>query len=136
MPKVTSETILPVSPSEIWRMIGEFNALAQWHPGVAKSVLEEGGKIRRLSLVGGGEIVELLESHDDGGKTYSYSIVESPLPVKNYHATLKVEQNAEGRSQITWSSDFDPVGSSEEALKTIQGMYQAGFDNLKKIFSQ
>jgi hypothetical protein len=36
---------------------------------------------------------------------------------------------------MAWSSDFEAVGAPEsQAVETIQGIYQAGFDNLKKLF--
>lgn len=37
---------------------------------------------------------------------------------------------------VTWSSEFKPDGVSEaEAEKEIQDFFQAGVDNLKKIYS-
>ena len=123
----------PVAASEIWSRIGSFNALPDWHPAVERSELEDGGTIRRLHLVGGGEIVEKLEASEDG-KSYTYSIVESPLPVMNYTSTLRVTEGADGKAEVEWSSNFDPVGSPEEAAEVIQGIYQAGLDNLKKMF--
>ena len=38
---------------------------------------------RRLSLEGGGVIVERLEWHDDRARPYSYIIVSGPLPVRS-----------------------------------------------------
>ncbi len=112
----------PVAASEIWSRIGSFNALPDWHPAVERSELEDGGTIRRLHLVGGGEIVEKLEASEDG-KSYTYSIVESPLPVMNYTSTLRVTEGADGKAEVEWSSNFDPVGSPEEAAEVIQGIY-------------
>ncbi len=126
---------MALSAAQIWHRIGGFNALPDWHPAVEKSVLEEGGTVRRLSLVGGGEIVERLEQSDDDGRVYTYSIVESPLPVAGYVATIKVRENADGGSEIEWSSEFKPSGAPEaEAVQAIQGIYQAGFDSLRKMF--
>ena len=88
MSKVSMTTKVAVSAAQIWDLIGGFNALPDWHPAVEKSVLEEGGTVRRLSLAGGGEIVERLEQSDDDGRVYTYSILESPLPVAGYVATI------------------------------------------------
>jgi len=45
-----------------------------------------------------------------------------------------VSEDGEG-SRIEWSSEFSPAGASEtEARKVIEGVYQAGFENLKKMF--
>lgn len=136
MTTVSMKTDLNVSADQVWDMIGRFNALPEWHPAVEKSTLEDGGKIRRLTLVGGGSIVERLEKMDEDGHVYRYSIVESPLPVANYTAELRVHPKADGSGcTVEWSSDFNPFNASmEDATKAIQGVYQTGFDNLRKMF--
>lgn len=38
---------------------------------------------------------------------------------------------------VEWSSEFEAAGVPEnDAMKAIQDVYQAGFDNLKKMFGQ
>jgi len=134
MAKVSMSTNLNVSADQVWKMIGGFNALPDWHPAVEKSELTQEGQTRTLSLTGGGTIVEKLEKVDDSARTYTYSIVDSPLPVANYTATIKVSGEGDN-STIEWSSDFEAKGASQdEAMQAIQGVYQAGFDNLKKMF--
>lgn len=137
MTNVSMKTNLNVPADKVWEMIGRFNALPDWHPAVESSELEDDGQSRRLTLVGGGSILERLEKLDDDGQHYRYSIVESPLPVGNYTADLRVKPSADGTScTVEWSSDFNPVGASvEEASKAIQGVYQAGLDNLQKLFT-
>jgi ribosome-associated toxin RatA of RatAB toxin-antitoxin module len=138
MPKVSSSTELPVPAKTVWDVIGNFNALPDWHPAVAKSQLEkqDGGTLRKLSLVGGGTIEEKLEQIDDKERRYTYSIVSGPLPVANYTATLKVRESQDGDGcTVEWSSEFEAKGAPEgDAVAAISGIYEAGFDNLKKIF--
>lgn len=117
MAKVSMSTNLNVSADQVWKMIGGFNALPDWHPTVEKSELTEEGQTRTLSLAGGGTIVEKLEKVDDSARSYTYSIVDSPLPVANYTATIKVSGEGDN-STIEWSSDYEPVGASpEEAMQ-------------------
>jgi Polyketide cyclase / dehydrase and lipid transport len=138
MAKVSVSTTLPVSARVVWGVIGGFNNLAQWHPGVVKSeeVKEGGATTRRLTLQGGGTIVERLEEIDDRTRTYTYSIVEGPLPVAGYTARLHVEESHDGRScTVEWSSAFEPAGAAEpEAVKLVRRIYEAGFDSLRKMF--
>lgn len=138
MAKVKMSTELNVPADEVWKLIGGFNALPDWHPAVSESHTEgEGeGSIRRLSLAGGGTIVERLERVDESERLYSYSIVDSPLPVSDYNSTIRVRDKGDGTATvIEWSSEFRPSGASEsDASKVIQGIYDAGFENLKKIF--
>lgn len=136
MTKIDMKTDLNVAPDEVWKLIGGFNTLPDWHPAIEKSELEEEGSVRRLSLAGGGTIVEKLVRLDDKERVYSYSIIDSPLPVANYVATISVKDNGEGNTTVEWSSEFEAEGAAEnEAMDVIAGIYQAGFDNLKKMFA-
>jgi ribosome-associated toxin RatA of RatAB toxin-antitoxin module len=138
MVKVNLSTKLPVSTKQVWDLIGNFNALPEWHPAIERSEIEEeeGGRgvIRRLHLLGGGTVVERLERLDDSEHLYSYEILEGPLPVADYHATLRVREE-EGGCTVEWSSEFEPKGAPEQdAAAVIQGIFDAGLENLKKMF--
>ena len=136
MPKVSSSADLPVPAKTVWSVIGNFNALPDWHPAVEKSELKKdnGTTVRKLSLVGGGSIEEKLEQIDDSERHYTYSIVSGPLPVSNYVATLKVREGGKG-CEVEWSSEFEAEGAPEsDAVAAISGIYEAGFENLKKMF--
>jgi len=136
MTQVNMTTDLDVAADEIWNLIGGFNTLPDWHPAIEKSELQEEGSMRKLCLAGGGTIIEKLEKLDPNERVYSYTIVDSPLPVANYKSTIKVIDQGEGKATVQWSSEFNAEGTSEQdAIDAIQGIYQAGFDNLKKIFS-
>ena len=137
MTKVSMSLDLGVSADQVWDLIGGFNALPEWHPAVEKSEIEGEGKgsVRTLHLAGGGTITERLEQLDEEGRHYSYSILSSPLPVANYNSTLRLKENPAGGCTVEWESDFQPAGAPEaDAMQVIQGVYQAGFDNLKKMF--
>ena len=140
MAKVNQSTELPVSAETVWGMIGNFNALARWHPAVEKSEESKAGgaTVRKLSLRGGGTIVERLERRDDKGRSYSYSIVESPLPVSGYKSEIKVRPGKDASScSVEWSSEFQPTGVPEsEAVKAVRGIYEAGFQNLRKMYGK
>lgn len=135
MPNVSMNVNLPVNAQQLWDLVGNFGALPKWHPAIESSELSDGGHTRTLSLTGGGKIVETLEHVSDDEWTYKYAIVDSPLPVANYVATITVHPQDDGTSKLHWSSDFAADGAPEtSAVETIQGIYQAGFDNLKKMF--
>ncbi|MCG8324092.1 MAG: SRPBCC family protein [Thiotrichales bacterium] len=135
MPKVNMSTELPVSADQVWEYIGSFNGLPDWHPAVERSELKNRGEVRELSLVGGGKIIEKLEKLDNGERLYTYTITDSPLPVADYTATIHVRETKGGNAIVEWSSHFEASGAAEnDAVKAIQDIYQAGFDNLKKIY--
>ncbi|SCW90129.1 Polyketide cyclase / dehydrase and lipid transport [Rhizobium mongolense subsp. loessense] len=74
-----------------------------------------------------GELVE----HTD--TSYTYEIIDSPLPVENYRATISV--SAEGdRTKVDWKSTFDAKGKSDsEAKDVISGIYKAGLDKIAEM---
>ena len=118
-------------PDTSWLKVGDFCGIGDWHPAVAKCVLSHGNKIRTLTLKGGGTIVERLLKWDNKDKSYSYTIVSSPLPVKNYFSTIKVVPDGKG-SDIIWTGKYKATkGATDDAAKKIvDGIYKAGADAL------
>ena len=115
-----------MSPEALWKKIGDFCGIANWHPAVEKCVLSADGKQRTLSLKGGGTIVETLENLDDANRAYTYTIISSPLPVANYHSTISVSVDPKG-SSLKWVGQYDAKGASDaDAKKVIDGIYEAG----------
>ena len=121
--------------AKAWSLVGDFCGIKTWHPAIATCELSEkdGAKIRTLTTKDGGKFVERLVDWDDKGTSYSYEILESPLPVTHYVSTIKVEDDDEpGKVAITWSSTFEPNGVSEDAArKIVADIYLAGLLNLK-----
>ena len=135
MTNVSMQSEINMSPDQLWEFIGKFDALPEWHPAVSASKREDGGRIRRLSLFGGGEIAERLEQIDDDDRLYRYSIISSPLPLANYTATLRVKDDGGGKSIVEWSSEFAPSGVTDgDTSSAIEDVYRMGFENLRKMF--
>lgn len=124
----------PGNPEEVWALIGDFCAIKDWHPAVAQCEETKEGDVtyRTLTLKDGGKIKEKLTGTED--TSYSYEIVESPLPVKNYKATLSVEEDEDSpdRSEVEWEATFDANGASDEdAQKAIAGIFEDGVKAIK-----
>ena len=124
----------PGLPPEVWAEVGAFCAIEKWHPAVAKCEESKEGDttFRTLTLKDGGKIKEKLTGTED--LAYTYEIVESPLPVKNYKSKLWLEVDDEpNRSVIYWQSDFDANGKSDdEATKAISDIFMAGLKSIKQ----
>ena len=126
----------PGLPADVWVVAGEtFCTIKTWHPAVAACEETKEGEVtfRTLTLKDGGKIKEMLTGTED--LAYTYEIIESPLPVKNYSSKLWVEEDDEpDRSVIYWQSEFDPAdGTSEDdAKKVITGILGDGVKGIKK----
>ena len=121
----------------VWNVIGNFGGLADWHPAAVACVLSEKGPdtIRTISIPGGGSLVEKLEAHDDEAMSQTYSIVDGPLPVANYLATIRVVPESETSCRVKWVGHFEASGAPDEmAQNVVRGIYTAGLSALTDRF--
>jgi hypothetical protein len=123
---------LAADAASVWRRIGDFARLDAWHPAVAACTLEAGGgdPVRKLTTVDGVVLRERLVAASDADMTYSYAILDGPLPVADYQATLSVAPIG-GGSVVVWTSTFRASGASDaKAAGVIGGIYEAGLGAL------
>ena len=77
---------------------------------------------------------EQIDKIDDAERTYTYRIIESPLPLQDYLSTLRVV-DAEGGCCVEWSANFKVSdGPAEDTIAAIQGIYDAGMEALRESF--
>ncbi|MFK5595671.1 SRPBCC family protein [Methylobacterium sp. HMF5984] len=131
---VTRTATVAAPPATVWKTIGEFCGIGDWHPAVEKCVLSEKGskKVRTLSLKGGGTIVEEQVARDDRKMDYTYAILESPLPVEGYKSTLSVAPDGNG-SKLTWTGSFKAKGAPDaKAEEVVAGIYEGGLKGISE----
>jgi hypothetical protein len=145
MVKVYTSSVIDAPADAVWSRIRDFNALPQWHPGIADSRIEGNqpsdkvGCIRNFNLKGGGNIREQLLTLSDFDYSCSYSILVSPLGVREYIATLKLTPITDGnRTFAEWNAEFecDPAREGELADTIGNTVFQGGFDALKRHFAR
>ena len=135
------EIVVDRPPATVWKLLGEFNALDVWLPPVQASMFSgdstKPGAIRVLDLGNRATVTEELIAYSGAERSYSYKFLESPLPVKNYVATLQVREAAGGKSLIHWRSTFDAAGAPDEkAREAILGIYDVGLKKAAEIFGR
>ena len=141
MIKVYVSSVIDASADNVWSRIRDFNALPSWHPGIADSRIENGdaadrvGCIRHFHTRDGGLIRERLLGLSDFDYTQTYEILESPMGVADYVATLKLTPITDGnRCFAEWSAEFDCApGREAELTDSIgQGVFHAGLTALQR----
>jgi hypothetical protein len=141
MVKVYTSSVIDAPADRVWATVRDFNALPQWHPAIRDSRIEGNhpsdkiGCIRNFNLRDGGNIRERLLALSDYDFTCTYAILESPMGVKDYIATLKLSPITDGnRTFAEWTAEFDCAveRASELAALVGQGVFQGGFDALKR----
>lgn len=146
MVKVFRSTVIDAPLNAVWEVLRDFNAHHAWHPAVAESRIELGlapdqiGAVRRFRLAeGGGTLREQLLSLDDRAHRVTYCILDAPLPLLGYVATLELKRVTDGeRTLWRWWSEFRAPPGEEEALGRLvaEQIYEAGFAAVKRHFGQ
>jgi hypothetical protein len=145
MVKIYRSTVLDAPADRVWRDLRDFNGLSNWHPSIVMSRIEKDhpadkvGCVRNFQLKDGARIREKLLSLSDYDYTYTYAILDSPMDLSEYVATLRLLPVTEGsRCFIEWSAEFNcPAEKAAELSETVgAGMFQTGFDALKKRYGQ
>jgi Polyketide cyclase / dehydrase and lipid transport len=125
---------IKASPATVWAKIGDWCAIKNWHPAIAncEASKKAGETFRTLTLKDGGKIVEKMTK--TGKTSYSYDIIDGPLPVKNYSATLAAKADSLGTTDLVWTAKFDPKGKTDaEAAAVINGIFEAGLKSIKEM---
>ncbi len=143
MVRVYVSSVIDAGADSVWARVRDFNGLPQWHPGIADSRIENSeaadkiGCVRHFHTRDGGTIRERLLALSDYEYSCTYAILDSPMGVENYVATLKLTPVTDGsRTFAEWSAEFDCDDERAAALSEQigGGVFQGGFDALKRHF--
>jgi hypothetical protein len=143
MPSVYVSSVIGAPVAKVWERVRDFNGLPAWHSGILESRIENGepsdkiGCVREARLEDGRLLRERLLGLSDSDMAFTYAILESPVPLTNYVSTLRLIPITDGDQTFArWSADFDCAPEAGPApVKVIgEGVFQAGFDALKRHF--
>jgi hypothetical protein len=141
MAKVYTSSVVNAPAAKVWARVRDFNGMPAWHPAIGESRIENGepsdkvGCIRDFRLRNGDRIREQLLGLSDYDMFCTYSILESPMGVENYVATLRLTPVTDGqRTFLEWTAEFDcaPEREAELVANIGTGVFQGGFDALKR----
>jgi hypothetical protein len=145
MPRIFASSVIDAPAARVWERVRDFNGLPRWHPRIRESRIENGepadkvGCVRDFNLQNGDRIREKLLGLSDYDMFCTYSILESPMPLTGYIATLRLTPVSDGnRTFIEWTAEFECEESKADELVTGigTGVFQAGFDALKRHFTR
>lgn len=145
MAKVFVSSVIDAPAAQVWSVIRDFNALPAWTPFVAESRIEQNarpeqiGCIRNFRMKDGGQIRERLLALSDYDFSMVYAILESPMAVDDYVATLKLFPITDGdRSYAEWSAEFNcrPERETELVNQIGRNFFLAGLRALQARFAR
>lgn len=141
MAKVSVSKSIQATAVKVWAMVSEWGSTDKWIPGVGPVTVEgEGiGATRSADLDPAtgfpGRITESLDTFDDQAMHFAYSVVgNSPLPIKNYIATMKVEKTGKDGCEVCWESTWEVDGELSEAelVAAFEGLYDMSLENVRQ----
>ncbi len=145
MARVYVSSVIGASADSVWERVRDFNGLPKWHPRIRDSRIEDAlpsdkvGCIRSFHLQNGDLIREKLLGLSDYDLYCTYEILESPMPLEDYVATLRLTPITDGdRCFIEWSAEFscDPKNENDLVNGIADDVFQTGFDALKRHFGR
>ncbi len=140
MPRVVKSTVVNAPTEAVWDVIRDFNGHDQWHPAIASSQIERSqpsdkvGCVRNFRLEDGANLREQLLTLSDLEQSFSYCLLDTPVPLFNYVSHVRLTPITDGdRTFWEWESRFDtPKGQSDEMAELVgEGIYVAGFNAVK-----
>lgn len=141
--KVTEEITINASPDAVWKVVGDFAGIANWHPAVEKGEATKGnevGSVRTLAIKGGGKMVEEIEGYDAENKVIKIRALDGgAVPATNFSMMIAVTPEGSG-TKVTWrgafyraytNNDPPPDQNDEAAVKAVTAVFKSGLDSLK-----
>src|SRR5215467_102248 len=122
---VESSQIINTQIERLWAEVANFSNVAAWHPDVTESRLEDGntgesgnnvGVIRIIKLRNGAVLRERLVAIDPAAHSYTYSVLDGQLPLRNHVSSLTMRAVDANCTEVTWKASFVPAGAPPDAL--------------------
>ncbi len=141
MVRIVRSTIIDAPTDRVWTVLRDFNGHDQWHPVVTTSRIERGydsdriGCVRRFLLRDGAELREQLLALSDLEQSFSYCLLDTPVPLLNYVAHVRLLPVTDGdRTFWGWESRFDAPPGEAAALERMvrEDVYEAGFASVRE----
>jgi NADPH2:quinone reductase len=145
MVAIMRSAVLNAPIDAVWRVLRDFNSHHLWHPEVVASEIEESlspdqpGCVRRFRLRDGAELREQLIQLSDRDFSLTYCILDSPIPLLDYVATVRLRPVTDGgRTFWEWRSTFGtPPGREDELAGMVaRDIYEAGFAALEAFLGR
>ena len=128
---------------KVWKKISNIVGLPEWLIDVKKTVYlsktKRGvGTIRNITFDDGNQIEEHVVAWEN--KKYFSYLATSGLPLRVYHATISIRNNAKKSTTVTWQSYLNSKKMSKrefnEFVDFMGKFYQASLKNLKLVLEK
>lgn len=137
MPEITETAEIGMNADALWREIGGFDALGEWHPMLDRLELSyQGQRTARIARgKDGSEQVEWLIRLDPSQHFYEYAMERSALDVRDYTGKFQIEPVGNSASRVTWCARFDLADDADgRTIETVRQFLHAGTESLREKY--
>jgi Polyketide cyclase / dehydrase and lipid transport len=136
-------TVIDAPIEDVWAIARDYTG--HWHSSVIVKPSIEGGLsadqvgcVRAFELHDGGRLREQLVGMSDERHEFSYRILESPLPVEDYLASVHFSPvTTTGATFGEWVVDFRVPPDTEQAtVDTVRGVFENGFADIARLVTE
>jgi hypothetical protein len=126
------------SADSMWRDVGSFHSIAQWHPlvTVAEGEGDEPGATRTLQTSDGLRWQEHVTERDAAQGFYRYEATSTELPIADFRAEFRIREGRPHRCTVIWTAQFAVTSGDEKATSdTVRAFFRAGARALEKQYA-
>ncbi len=129
---ITNTVDINAGPDDVWAVLADMPATRQWLPGVVAARMD--GTVRICTMADGQEICEQISDISAERRSYRFSHLQVPLPVRHSGGTFAVTPGAAaGTATVTLQTTFEPLdpAGADDLTSMIHGAFQQSLDSLR-----
>lgn len=135
--EVESNLLLNISPDVAWTAVQDWSQLHKLVPAIVDSTITYGSGVNStwyIHLKNGAVIKEKMTYHDDTHRTMSYIMEETPMPIEDYLAIIKIDSYGISKSLVSFYTTCRVITEKEtDILNTFKSFQETYISNLEKI---
>ena len=134
MPSTTNTVEINADPEEVWAVLADMPATRQWLPGVVAARMD--GELRVCAMADGQEVHERISDVSPERRSYQFTHLKVPLPVRESHGTFTVTPGpGDATATVTLEASFEPLdpAAADGLADMIQGAFQQSLESLRRF---
>nr|WP_271209468.1 SRPBCC family protein [Rhodococcus wratislaviensis]GLK34014.1 hypothetical protein GCM10017611_08570 [Rhodococcus wratislaviensis] len=124
--RIERSVTIQASADDVWRVVRDFFAIAEWHPTVPEPKAIPGspgdcpGATRVFNAGTASESIERLIEHNDEGRFFVYELLNPRFPITDHRGRITVSPDALG-AVVQWVTTFHSTDETAVELDGVLG---------------
>lgn len=135
--EVETNKVISIDAEQSWDIVRDWARLNELAPQAVKSTIVNGSGINstwKIELINGGTITEKMVYYDAPRRTMSYIMTETPMPIEDYLAIIKVEPYGIKKALVSFYTTCKTQAEKVDDIKNnFKGFQEIYLSNLEKL---